>query len=80
MPKDKKAPKTPEALKTLYKFMEMENIATDLEDDVLNTLGDNIQTNISFDDMGSFIALSKQLDTQNKPAVLPRKNLQCAQR
>lgn len=32
---------------------------------VLNTLGDNIQTNISFDDMGSFIALSKELDTQN---------------
>jgi len=38
MPKDKKAHK--DTLKTLYKFMEMENIAKDLDDDMLNTLGD----------------------------------------
>jgi hypothetical protein len=33
--------------------------------DVMNTLGDNIKTDIGFDNIDSFIKLSKQLDTQN---------------
>jgi LCP family protein required for cell wall assembly len=33
--------------------------------DVLNTLGDDIKTNVTFDDIDSFIKLSRQLDTQN---------------
>ena len=33
--------------------------------DVLNTLGDNVTTNITFDNIDSFIKLSKQIDTQN---------------
>ena len=33
--------------------------------DILNTLGDNIKTDIPLEDLGSFIALSKQVDTQN---------------
>lgn len=33
--------------------------------DVMNTLGDNIKTNVSFENIDSFIKLSKKLDTQN---------------
>jgi LCP family protein required for cell wall assembly len=33
--------------------------------DVLSTLGDNIKTNITFENIDSFIKLSKQIDTQN---------------
>lgn len=32
---------------------------------MLDTLGDNIKTNISFDELAGFLALSKQIDTQN---------------
>ncbi len=33
--------------------------------DILSTLGDNIQTDIPLEDFGSFISLSKNVDTQN---------------
>ena len=33
--------------------------------DFLNALGDNLKTNISTDEMGAFLELSKKLDTQN---------------
>ncbi len=33
--------------------------------DILNTLGDNIKTDISLEEIGSFINLSKNVDTQN---------------
>lgn len=33
--------------------------------DILNTLGDNVRTNVSFDEIESFIALSQEVDMQN---------------
>lgn len=45
------------SIQTLFNVVAMNNI--------MDTLGDNIKTDISFDDIGSFINLSKQVDTQN---------------
>lgn len=38
--------------------------------DILNTIGDNIKTNISLEELENFLALSKQLDTQNINSVV----------
>lgn len=45
------------SMQTLFNVVAINN--------VLNTLGDNIKTNMSFDDIEQFIRLSKTLDTQN---------------
>ena len=61
MSKDKQASK---ALKLLYKFMDMENIAQDLDDDVLNTLGDECVKHYDID-----LASRSAWETQTENAM-----------
>lgn len=56
--------KTPEALKMLYKFMDMENIAKDLEDDILNTLGNECVKHYEID-----LASRSTWETQTENAM-----------
>lgn len=45
------------SMQTLFNVIAINNM--------LNTVGDNIKTDISFDDLNGFLELSKKLDTQN---------------